>query len=332
MTESIPPRMQALRVSALQPDYAGCAIQELTVPRPGGGEVLVRIRAASVGFPDLLMTRGEYQHKPTLPFTPGGDIAGEVALTSEGVSNVRPGDAVVATHLGGGFAQYALYPAAVLRKKPERWTFAQAAAFGAAYLTAYVALVRRAQLQPREWLLVHGAAGGVGLAAVDLAQALGARVIAASASDAKLALIANEYRPEVILNSAAGFRERVKEITGDGANVIFDPVGGDIFDESTRCIAFDGRLLVVGFTSGRIATLPTNVALLKGFSLLGVRAGEYGRRFPQRGAENSAAIWALAEAGRLRPRVHVEVPLDRWRDAFALMAARQVVGRAVIVP
>ena len=193
-------------------------------------------------------------------------------------------------------------------------------------------LEQDAHLQPGEWVLVHGAAGGVGLAAVDLAKALGGRAIAASGSDEKLAAIERNYAPDACLNISEGFRERVKQITGGGADIIYDPVGGDIFDESTRCIAFDGRLLVVGFTSGRIATVPTNIPLIKGFSVVGVRAGEYGRRFPERGQENFAAIWALAEAGRLTPHVHASLSLDRWRDAFEEMRDRRVVGRVVIAP
>jgi NADPH2:quinone reductase len=327
MTET----MRALRVNTLAPDFGGCALEDVVVPTPGPGEALVRVRAAGIGFPDLLMTRGEYQTKPSLPFTPGGDMAGDVIALGDGTVGVGVGDAVVATWLGGAFAQYAVYPAHVLRPKPRRLSYEQASAFGSAYLTAYVALVRRARLAAGEWVLVHGATGGVGLAAVDLAKALGARVIAASASDAKLALIA-DYAPDAVVNSAPGFRERVKAITGGGADIIYDPVGGDVFDESTRCIAFDGRLLVIGFTSGRIATLATNIALIKGFSVLGVRAGEYSRRFPKRGEENFTAIWALAEAGKLTPRVHAALPLDRWRDAFELMANRAVVGRAVLLP
>ena len=329
---TLPATMAALRVSTLAPDLAGCAVEEVAVPRPGPGEVLVRVRAASLGFPDLLMTRGEYQAKPALPFTPGGDMAGEVAALGEGVAGFAVGDAVVGGGLGGAFAAFAVYPTASLRPKPATLSFAHAAAVGSAYLTAYVALVRRAQVQPGEWVLVHGAGGGVGLAAVDLAQALGCRVIAASASAAKRAVIAAEYAPDAAIDSAAGFREGVKALTGGGADVVFDPVGGDVFDESTRCIAFGGRLLVIGFTSGRIATLPTNIALIKGFAVVGVRAGEYGRRFPERGVENLDAVWALAAAGTLRPRVHAIYPLDRWRDAFAAMAGREVVGRAVIVP
>ncbi len=325
--------MRALIVRALLPDFAGVEVGEVPTPSPGPGQVLVRVRAASVNFPDLLMTRGEYQLKPPLPFTPGLDLAGEVAALGAGVTTLTVGDAVVGGARLGGFAEYAVMEAAALSPKPERLSFAEAAAYPAAYLTAYVALVRRAQVQPGEWVLVHGAAGGVGLAAVDLARVLGCRVIAASASDHKLSVIQREYAPDAVVNVTGGFRERVKAITGGrGADVIYDPVGGDVFDECVRCIAFDGRLLVVGFTSGRIPTVPVNLPLIKGFSVMGVRAGEYGRQFPERGRENARAVADLAASGRIRPRVHAELPLGRWREAFDLLANRQVMGKAVIRP
>ncbi len=330
---SIPPTMRALVVEALAPDFGGCAVREIPTPRPGPGEVLVRVRAASVNFPDLLMTRGEYQFKPPLPFTPGLDLAGEVAALGEDVTSLAVGDAVVGGARLGGFAEYAVLSANALKPKPERLSFAEGAAYGAAYLTAYVALVRRARLEPGEWVLVHGAAGGVGLAAVDMAKALGARVIATSASDDKLARVQALYDPDAVVNVTGGFRDRVKAITGGhGADVIYDPVGGDVFDESVRCVAFDGRLLVIGFASGRIPTVSVNMPLIKGFSVMGVRAGEYGRQFPDKGRENSEAVWALANEGRIRPHVHAELPLDRWREAFDLLAQRKVVGKAVIEP
>jgi NADPH2:quinone reductase len=232
----------------------------------------------------------------------------------------------------GGFSEYALAPAAGLRAKPARLSFAEASSYNAAYLTAYVGLVRRARAQPGEWVLVHGAAGGVGLACVDLARRLGCRVIAASASDDKLKVIAEEYAPDAVINVAGGFRDQVKAITGGGADIVYDPVGGDVFDESVRCIAFDGRLLVVGFTSGRIPTIPVNMPLIKGFSVVGVRAGEYGRRFPEKGAENIQAVWRLADEGLIRPRVHAELPLADWREGFDLLADRKVIGKAVLRP
>jgi NADPH2:quinone reductase len=325
--------LKALVVHQLLPDYAGCRVDDVAEPEPGPGQVKVRVRAASVNFPDLLMTRGEYQMKPPLPFTPGLDIAGEVAALGDGVTKFEVGDKVVGGARLGGFAEYAILDVGALNTKPERLSFAQAAAYPAAYLTAYVALVRRARVESGEWVLVHGAAGGVGLAAVDLAKVLGCKVIAASASNDKLAVIEREYAPDAVVNVTGGFRERVKAITGGrGADVIYDPVGGDIFDESTRCIAFDGRLLVIGFTSGRIPQVSVNMPLIKGFSVMGVRAGEYGRQFPAKGLENAAAVAALAAEGRIKPRVHAELPLANWREAFDLLATRQVIGKAVIRP
>ena len=325
--------MRALVVEALAADYAGCVLKDIPTPEPGPGEVRVRVRAASVNFPDLLQTRGEYQHKPPLPFIPGLEIAGEVDALGEGVDRFRLGDAVVGAARIGGVSEFAVTPAGALRLKPQRFSFSEAAGYGTAYLTAYVALVRRAETQAGEWVLVHGAAGGVGLAAVDLAKVLGAKVIAASASDAKLAVVASEYAPDATVNVMGGFRDRVKAITGGhGADVIYDPVGGDVFDESVRCIAFNGRLLSIGFTSGRIPVLPVNMALIKGFSLMGVRAGEYGRQFPERGAENQAAIWKLAEEGKVKPRVDAEYRLSDWRAAFDSLADRKVIGKTIVRP
>jgi len=324
--------MRALVVEELLPDYAGCVVKEIPTPEPGPGQVRIKVRAAAVNFPDLMQTRGEHQHKPDVPFVGGLELAGEVEALGEGVTGFRPGDAVVSGGRGG-FAEYAILPAATLRKKPEGLSFGEAAGYPVAYLTAHVALVRAANLQPGEWVLVHGAAGGVGLAAVDYAKLLGARVIAASASDEKLSVIELEYAPDATVNVTHGFRERVKEITGGkGADVIYDPVGGDVFDESTRCIAFGGRILSIGFTSGRLPVLPVNIALIKGFSVHGVRAGEYGRQFPDKGRENNEAIWKLAEEGKVRPRVDGEYALNDWREAFETLAQRKVVGKTIIRP
>jgi NADPH2:quinone reductase len=325
--------MRAVVVETLAPNYAGVVLKEIETPKPGPGEVLVKVRAASVNFPDLLMTRGEYQHKPPLPFIPGLEMSGEVEALGEGVERWKVGDAVVGGARVGGFSDYAVTNAMGLRPKPERFSFAQASAYGTAYLTAYVSLVRRAAMEPGEWLLVHGAAGGVGLAAVDLGKLMGAKVIAASASNDKLGIIQAEYAPDAVVNVTDGFRDFVKEVTGGhGADVIYDPVGGDVFDESVRCIAFNGRLLIVGFTSGRIPTVSVNMPLIKGFSVMGVRAGEYGRQFPEKGRENAKAVWDLANEGKIKPRVHAELPLDAWREAFDLLADRKVVGKAVICP
>jgi len=322
--------MKALVCRELLADYAGVGLEEQALPEPGAGEVRVRIKAASLNFPDLLMTEGKYQLKPELPFVLGMEFAGIVDALGAGVSGLAPGDAVAGGNRIGAFSEYAAVPAAALRKKPEAISFAAAASYGAAYLTAYVALVRRGNLQPGETLLVHGASGGVGLAAVDVGRLLGANVIATSASEAKRRIL-TEYGADHVLPDA-GFRERVKELTGGrGADVIYDPVGGDVFDESVRCIAFDGRLLIIGFTSGRIPSVNVNMPLIKGFSVVGVRAGEYGRQFPDRGRENMAAIWKWAEEGKVRPRIHAEVPLTDWRRAFEMMRSREVVGKVAIV-
>jgi NADPH2:quinone reductase len=324
--------MRALVVEDLLPDYAGCAVKEIATPEPGPGEVRIKVRAAAVNFPDLMQTRGEHQHKPTVPFVGGLELAGEVDALGPGVTGFRPGDAVVSGGRGG-FAEYATLPAATLRKKPANLSFSQAAGYPVAYLTAHVALTRCARVEAGDWVLVHGASGGVGLAAVDYAKLHGCKVIAASASDAKLKVIQEEYAPDAVVNVTGGFRERVKEITGGrGADVIYDPVGGDVFDESLRCIAFGGRILSIGFTSGRLPVLPVNIALIKGFSVMGVRAGEYGRQFPAKGRENNEAIWALAEAGLVKPRVDAEHPLADWRAAFDSLADRKVIGKTIIRP
>ena len=329
---SLPETMRALRVETLAEDFEGCALRDIPVPKPDSGGILLKIRAGSLGFPDLLMTRGGYQHKPDLPFTPGGDVSGEVAAIGPDVTGLSVGDRVVTGGLGGAFAEYGVYKASAVRPIPDHLDFASAAAVGSAYLTAYVALVRRANIQPGEWLLVHGAAGGVGLAAVDLGKHLGARVIATASSEEKLEKIRQAYDPEVLINVNDGFREKVKEVTGGGADVIYDPVGGDVFDESVRCIGFDGRLLVIGFASGRIPQIGVNMPLIKGFSVVGVRAGEYGRRFPERGRENMEAVWDLVARQAVRPHVHAVYGLDDWRKAFADMEERRVVGRVIIDP
>lgn len=322
--------MRALVVHALADDLSGTSLRDVPEPVRRPGELLVRVRAAALNYPDLLMTRGAYQLKPDLPFTLGMEMAGEV-LAADPDSGFAPGDRVVAGTRLGSFAEQVAVSADAARPIPAGLDHAQAAAVGAAYLTAYVALVRLGRMRAGEWVLVHGATGGVGLAAVDLARALGGRVIATSRSPDKLARLAEAYPIEATL-PASGFREEVKALTGGGADLVFDPVGGDVFDESTRAIAFGGRLLVVGFTSGRIATVPTNLPLIKGFSVVGVRAGEFGRRFPDLGRENLDAVWRLAAEGRITPHVHARYPLAGWRAAFEDMAASRHIGKLVIEP
>ena len=321
--------MKAFLCHAISRDFSGVEIRDVAIPDPTTSEVRIKIRHASVNFPDLLMCQGLYQHKPALPFIPGMNIAGVVDAIGETVTRFKQGDSVVGTTRVGGFAEYTVVPENALRIAPGALSSAEAAAYPTAYITAYVSLVRRARLAPGETVLVHGASGGVGLATIDLAKQLGAKVIATSGIEWKLEKL-KAYGADHAL-STEGFAAVVKELTnGHGADVIFDPVGGAVFDESTHCIAFDGRLLVVGFTSGRFATLASNIALIKGFSVMGVRAGEYGRRFPDKGRENQEAIWNLANEGKIRPLVHTELPLAEVHKAFELLRERSVVGKVVI--
>ena len=324
--------MRALVCHALSDDFSGVEVRDVAVPEPGPGQVRIKVRATSINFPDLLLCQGKYQLKLEPPFTPGMDISGVIDALGEGVDQFSLGDEVCGGARFGGFADYAIVGVEGLQQKPESMSYEQAASYSAAYLTAYVALVRRGRLQAGETLLVHGASGGVGMAAVDVGKLLGATVIATSGSDDKLSKV-KAYGADHVINTADGFRTKVKDLTdGRGADVIYDPVGGDVFDESVRCIAFDGRLLVIGFTSGRIANVATNMPLIKGFSVVGVRAGEYGRQFPDRGRENVKQIWDWARAGETRPYVHASLPLEQTIDGFRELQNRQVVGKLIITP
>ena len=327
--------MRAVVCEALAADFSRVALKNIPLPEPGPGEVRVRVEAASLNFPDLLMLRGEYQFKPDPPFTVGMDLAGIVDAVGEGVA-IPLGARVAGGAKTGAFADYAIAPAANLHPVPDAMPAPMAAAYPAAYTTAYVSLVERGQLQPGDTLLVHGASGGVGMAAIDVGRILGATVIAttASAQKAQALKVAGAHHV-IVLGDKPGdaFREQVKALTnGLGADIIFDPVGGDIFDESTRCIAFNGRLLVIGFAGGRIASVNTNIPLIKGFSVIGVRAGEYGRQLPERGRIVRDRIWRWAAEGVTRPTVFAELPLDHWREAFELMRDRRLVGKVVLRP
>ncbi len=323
--------MKALVCRANADDIGMLRFEDMVLPPPGPDQVRVRVRAASVNFPDILMVQGKYQHKPDLPFVVGGEMAGDVIAVGANVTRFKPGDRVMGGGFSGAFAEEAQLPAQALRPIPAGSDFATAAALTTAYLTAYVSLVRRGELGAGEWLLVHGAAGGVGLAAVDLGRVLGAHVIA-TASTAEKRDFLKSYGADHVL-PPSGFRETVKELTGGrGADVIYDPVGGDVFDESVRCIAFNGRLLIVGFTSGRIPSIPVNMPLIKGFSVVGVRAGEYGRKFPDKGRENIAAIDRMLAEKKIRPHIGAQFPLDRAVDAMRMLQTRQIIGKAIIEP
>ncbi|WP_209347866.1 NADPH:quinone oxidoreductase family protein [Pontixanthobacter sp. CEM42] len=324
--------MQALQVTSLSSDLSGCELVDLPTPQRQSGEVLVRIRAASLNFPDLLMTRGEYQFKPEPPFTSGMELSGEV-IEADADSAFSVGDRIMGGAKTGAMAEYASVPERNLRLAPEGLDYPQAAALGAAYTTAYTALVEQGALEAGQWVLVHGASGGVSLAAIDLAKSLGAKVIAATGSPEKMDRIGALYALDAVIESKGRFREQVAEITdGKLCDLVLDTVGGDIFDESTRCVAFGGKLLVVGFAGGRIADIATNIPLIKGFSVVGVRAGEYARRFPDRGKRIAGEVSRTASEGQIAPAIDRTIPLAHWREAFEAMAGRKLVGKIILEP
>ena len=324
--------MRALRVERLSDDLSGVALVDQPRPYQSPGEVLVRVRAASLNCPDLLMTQGRYQFKPEPPFTSGMEFAGEVIeADSEGI--FAPDDRVMGGAKTGGFAQFAAVPARALRKVPDGIALTDAAAIGAAYSTAYTALVELGGLAPGKSVLVHGASGGVGLAACDLAKALGATVIAATHSEDKLDELAQVSGADHVILNSSRFREQVNELTGgELCDLVFDPVGGDVFDESTRCVAFGGKLLVVGFVAGRIPQIAVNIPLIKGFSVVGVRAGEYARRFPDRGSRIMDAINQLTLDGAIAPHIDRCLPLENWREAFDAMVEGNLIGKVILQP
>jgi len=324
--------MKALQVTRLSDDLSGAELVDLPRPARNAGEVLIRVRAASLNYPDLLMTRGKYQFKPALPFVSGLEMAGEVIEADPG-SGFAPGDRVMGGAKIGAFAEHISLPTTAIRSIPRNLDFAQAAAMGASYLTAYIALVELGGLKTGQCVLVHGASGGVGLAACDLAKALGAKVIAATSRRDKIEPLRRIAVPHGLILNTGRFREDVDRLTDSHlCDLVFDPVGGDVFDESTRCVSFGGKLLVVGFVSGRIPEIAVNIPLIKGFSVVGVRAGEYSRRFPDRGRHAADAIDQLATEGRIKPHIDRILPLSDWRTAFETMATGDVLGKIVLIP
>ena len=302
------------------------------LPDPGPGQVKIAVAAAGLNFADLLMVGGRYQEKPALPFSPGLEAAGRVIACGPGVTRVAPGDRVLALLDHGAFAEQALARETDLHKLPADMDDPTAAGFAIAYGTAHGALRWRAELQPGETVLILGAAGGVGTAAIQIAKAAGARVIAAASSDEKCARC-REIGADATINYATGsLRDEIKALTdGKGPDIIYDPVGGDLAEAAFRSIGWRGRYLVVGFAQGSIPALPLNLALLKGASLVGVFWGEFAKREPKR---NAAMMMALAQwyaAGKIRPVIDQVLPMEQLPQAFARMASRQVVGKLVVV-
>jgi NADPH2:quinone reductase len=295
------------------------------------GQVRVAIHAAGINFPDILMAAGEYQLKPELPFIPGMEAAGEVIEVDGAAQGVVVGDRVIVKLRHGGYADEAVVAPSQLTPLPSTFDYAEGATFLAAHGTAYHGLVDRAQIKSGEVLLVHGAGGGVGLAAVELGKLLGATVIAAASSEEKLAVAQARGAHHLVLYGREPFRDAVKRLTsGRGADVVYDPVGGEVFEQSLRCVAWGARLLVIGFTGG-IGTARTNLVLIKGASVLGVRAGEAARKNPALGVARIEALGEWAEAGRIRPNISHRLPLQDYAKAMRLLMDRKAIGRVALM-
>src|SRR5262245_15594694 len=302
-------------------------LREVESPTPGQGEVKVELRARGVSFVDLLMIAGQYQVKRELPFIPGSEAAGVVLETGPGAEHVAKGARVL---VPGGYAEETTVAADRITSAPATGSLQAAAAFRANYSTACYGL-QRGRLEAGEVLLVHGAAGGVGLAAVDVGKLLGATVIATASTDEKLA-VCKQMGADHVINSTQGFREQVKDLTGGrGADVIYDPVGGDVFDESMRCVAPFGRLLIVGFTSGRAAAAKTNHLLIKDAEAIGFTIGGLSRLDPAREQKNASVLMAWLAAGRITPHVSHRLPLAQAAEALPRVRERKVIGKAVLV-
>jgi NADPH2:quinone reductase len=306
-------------------------VEETRPPEVGAGEVLIDVRRAGLNFPDLLMISGQYQVKPPLPFSPGMECSGVVAAVGRGVTQVGPGDRVMASTGHGSLAEQVVAEERSVFRLPDGVSFDQAAGFPVTYGTAYHALRDRGQLQPGEVLLVNGAAGGVGLNAVELGKQMGATVIGAVGSDAKMPIV-EQYGADFVFNYAeCRIRDAVKGFTDDlGPDVIFDPVGGDAFDESLRCIRWNGRLLVIGFASGRIPEARANLILLKSCQIVGVYWGAWTAREPEACRAQFATLLGWTAEGRLRPHVSRHFPLERVAEGLHAIAAREVTGKVVI--
>ena len=306
--------------------------QERPTPSPGAGEVLVRIEAASLNFPDLLIVQNQYQFKPPLPFVPGAEFAGVIEALGEGVQGLQFGQAVACLAGTGGFATHTLAPAALCLPLPAGFPAVDAAAFIMTYATSHHALIDRGQLQAGETVLILGAAGGVGTAAIQIAKAAGARVIAAASSDDKCALCRAIGADDTINYSHENLREALKRLTaGRGPDVVYDPVGGDLAEPAFRSIAWRGRYLVIGFAGGPIPALPLNLPLLKGASLVGVFWGDFAKREPKANAAMMAELLRWHGEGRIKPVIDSTLPMTELKTAYARMGARAVKGKLVMV-
>ena len=322
--------MKALLCKAFGP-ASSLQLEDIPSPTPKANEVLLEVHAAGVNFPDTLIIQGKYQFKPPFPFAPGGEAAGVVKAVGEKITHLRAGDRVMALTGWGSFAEQVAVPGYNVLPIPPSMDFNTAAAFSMTYGTSMHALKQRGHLQPGETLLVLGASGGVGLAAVEIGKAMGARVIAAASSAEKLAVAKTAGADELINYSETNLKDEIKRLTdGQGADVIYDPVGGDLFDQAIRAIAWNGRLLVVGFASGRIPELPVNLALLKGAAVVGVFWGSFAQRQPQDNAANFQQLFGWFAEGKLKPLVSQVYSLSEAAQAINDLGQRKAVGKVVV--
>jgi NADPH:quinone reductase len=306
-------------------------VEQVPSPRAGKGQVVVSVKAAGVNFPDTLIIQGKYQFKPEPPFSPGGEVAGVIKEIGEGVSGLKLGDRVIAASTYGGFAEEMLADADKLIAMPDAMEFVPASAFVLTYGTSYHALKDRAQLKAGETLLVLGASGGVGLAAIQLGKAMGARVIAAASSDGKLQVCRDNGADELINYASDDLRSRVKAITaGRGLDIVYDPVGGPYSEPALRDMAWKGRFLVVGFAAGDIPKVPLNLALLKGCSIVGVFWGAFTRVEPDNNRRNNEELMRLYIGGKIKPHIHATYPLERAAEALNEVLNKRVSGKVVL--
>ena len=324
--------MRAVRIHELV-GPSGLRVDEVPDITPSSGTVVIDVKAAGVNFPDILQTKGQYQFKPTPPVSPGGEAAGIVKAVGDGVTSLRVGDRVAATMIFGAYAEQVVVPEVACVKLPDAVSFEIGAATLLTYATTYHALVDRAAIQKGESLLVLGAAGGVGIAAVELGALLGARVIAAASNADKLAFCREHGASETIDYSSEDLKDRVKALTkGNGVDVIYDPVGGALAEPALRGIAWQGRYLVVGFASGEIPKIPLNLTLLKGCQIVGVFWGSFVMREPAKNRAHSEQLFQWIAEGKLKPAIDAVLPFSQAADALARIEKRQVKGKLVLVP
>ena len=323
--------MRALLCRSLG-SIANLEVGELPSPQLGAGQVRIAVKASGINFPDILMVEGKYQVKPDLPFVPGLELTGEVLTCADGVDHVKPGDRVMAfARFGGAHADEIVLPAGIVTPIPDAMDYVTAAAFPVAYGTAHFALEYRGQLQQGESLLVLGAAGGVGLAAIEVGKSLGARVIAAASSKEKLDIAREHGADDVVNYNEDDLRDQVRALTdGRGVDVVFDPVGGDAFTQSVRCIGWEGRILVVGFASGDIPSVAANMILVKNFSVTGVVFGEHSHRFPDETRQRLTELLDSYSKGQFKPRVMATYGLEEGSTAIAQLSERRAVGKVVL--